>query len=92
MSKHTPPVALRLHEFADKVGCHFTTASRLRSGDRMPGREMFDRIVKAYDLDPLEALTAFCGSRDGFGAYLRANVFDVTEEDVKADKERNAPR
>lgn len=78
-----------LNEFSELVGCHFTTASRLRAGTRLPGREMFNRIVEAYDLDPMEALKAYVGPRAGFGAYLRQEVFHITEEELRADKARN---
>jgi transcriptional regulator with XRE-family HTH domain len=83
-------VGITLSEFAEATGCHFSTASRLRAGTRMPGRELFDRIVKGYNLDPLEALTAFCGTQDDFGAYLRTKVFDVIAEDIEADRARSA--
>lgn len=78
-----------LHEFSERVGCHFTTASRLRAGTRLPGREMFNRIVKAYDLDPMESLRAYVGPRSEFGEYLRREVFHITEEELQADKARN---
>ncbi len=65
-----------LEAFADRVGCHFTTASRLRSGDRMPSRELLGRIVEAYDLDRDRTLTIFTsGTPDEFGAYLRETIF-----------------
>jgi len=65
-------------EFADRVGCDFTTASRLRNGQRLPSRDMLSRIIKAFDLDPAEALTA---SEDPatFSAYLREHVFTAPE-------------
>lgn len=78
-----------LSEFAERIGCHFTTASRIRSGNRIPGREMFDKIVKAYNLDPMEALKAYVGPRYDFGAYMRREVFHITEEELRADKARN---
>lgn len=89
MTRTASPHSQSLHEFSAKVGCHFTTASRLRAGTRIPGREMFDRIIKAYNLDPMEALKAYVGPRAEFGAYLREEVFHITEEELLADKARN---
>ena len=86
METTRPPV--NLYEFAESVDCHFTTASRLRAGTRIPGRELFMRIVKTYDLDYNEALTAFCGPRDEFGSYLRTHVFGVTDEEWQAELDR----
>lgn len=65
-----------LEAFADRVGCHFTTASRLRSGDRMPSRELLGRIVEAYGLDRARTLDLYTsGDAEAFGAYLRVEVF-----------------
>lgn len=81
-----------LKEFADSVQCHLTTASRLRAGDRMPGRELFQRIVNVYGLEPKEALLKFTGPRDAFGQYLREKVFKVSEEDVERDRQLSTIR
>lgn len=65
-----------LEAFADRVGCHFTTASRLRSGERMPSRELLGRIVKAYGLDKRKTLDLYtAGDAPKFGEYLQASVF-----------------
>lgn len=79
---------ITIHEFADEVGCHYTTASRIRSGDRMPGRDLFYRILQRYNLDREEALTAYTGTRAEFGRYMREKVFHVTDEDVLNDRRR----
>src|SRR5690606_41550728 len=72
-----------LEAFAARVDCHFTTASRLRAGQRMPGRELLGRIVEEYSLDPEEALNLFTsGTPQQFGEYLREDVFEV--ESVQA--------
>lgn len=75
-----------LREFSDAVDCHFTTASRIRAGQRMPSRVLFDRIVKTYNLDPAEALLRFCGPRLEFGRYMRQTIFKVTEEELAQDR------
>lgn len=75
--------AVTLDAFAAKVGCHFTTASRLKSGERLPGRELLGRIIDAYNLDHREATTIYTSvgdAREAFGAYLRAKIFKAPEE------------
>ena len=67
--------AVTLEAFAARVGCHFTTASRLRAGKRLPGRRTLGKIVREYDLDPADALEAFSDSKETFGEFLRSNVF-----------------
>ncbi|TAK82631.1 MAG: XRE family transcriptional regulator [Aquabacterium sp.] len=67
--------AVTLEAFAERVGCHFTTASRIRAGHRLPGRVLLGVIVEKYNLDPKEALKAFTTNKETFGAYLRANIF-----------------
>lgn len=74
MDSNTDTVTLEA--FADRVGCHFTTASRLRSGDRMPSRELLGRIVEAYGLDKEVAFDMFtAGDSAKFGEFLRKQVF-----------------
>jgi hypothetical protein len=81
-----------LQEFSASVECHFSTASRIRSGERMPGRELYNRIVKTYGLDPAEALRYFCGSRVEFGRYLRRTVFKVDDADMARDRQLSSIR
>jgi transcriptional regulator with XRE-family HTH domain len=69
-----------LSDFATRVGCHFSTVSRLKSGDRLPGRELLGRIVREYRLNPEKALDAYVSGRSAFGAFLRYNVFEQDKE------------
>jgi transcriptional regulator with XRE-family HTH domain len=81
MDRSTRRAGVTLEGFADRVGCHFTTASRLKAGQRMPGRQLFGRIVQRYGLDPIEALRVYTGgSAEQFGAYLREEIFDFEGE------------
>lgn len=83
MDSNTDTVTLEA--FADRVGCHFTTASRLRSGDRMPSRELLGRIVEAYGLDKEAAFDRFtAGDSAKFGEFLRKNVFGGEPESMSA--------
>lgn len=79
--------AVTLDDFADRVECHFTTASRLRSGERLPGRRLLGRIVKEYDLDHEGALDAFTKGPDAFGDFLRQHVFHPDIDDGTGDQE-----
>lgn len=86
MDSNTDTVTLEA--FADRVGCHFTTASRLRSGDRMPSRELLGRIVEAYGLDKVRTLDLFtAGDASEFGVYLRDEVFKGQAESGSASQE-----
>lgn len=71
---------LTLDAFASRVGCHFTTVSRLKSGDRLPGRELLGRIIKAYSLDKEDALMAYIAGGATFSDFLRTNVFEPPKE------------
>lgn len=84
--------AVTLEAFADRVGCHFTTASRLRSGERLPGRKLLGRITHEYHLDPSEVLDAYSDSQERFGEYLRTHVFNTPtdESDDNVDSETPA--
>lgn len=62
-------------EFGERVRCDFTMASRLRTGDRLPSRDLLRRIVAAYDLDGDEALRE-SETPERFSAYLRKHVFE----------------
>lgn len=64
------------NEFGDRVGCDFTMASRLRNGERLPSRELLERIVAAYGLDGNEALAATRAGRSAFKEFLRVKVFE----------------
>lgn len=86
MDSNTDTVTLEA--FADRVGCHFTTASRLRSGDRMPSRELLGRIVEAYSLDKRKTLDLYtAGDSQEFGEYLRDQVFKGESESRSAPQE-----
>lgn len=37
-------------EFARRVGCHFTMASKLRNGERMPSGQLLAKIIREFGL------------------------------------------
>jgi len=61
--------------FGRAVGVHFTTASRYRSGERVPSTLAILRIVNAYNLDAHEALEMAKRGPAAFGHFLRMHVF-----------------
>lgn len=63
-------------EFAEKVGIHFTMASRLRNGQRLPGADLMYRISTEYDI-PMEELARARDQGPGeFGRLLRDRIFN----------------
>jgi len=90
MTNQTASAAVTLDAFAARVGCHFTTASRLKSGERLPGRALLGRIIEAYRLDAAEALTIYTSPTDAhqlFGEYLRREVFSPDKETASDNQE-----
>lgn len=68
-------------QFAAKVGCNHTMASRLRSGQRMPSPSMLLAICKAYEVDEGEALRKYGEGAESFSAWLRVVVFGESESE-----------
>jgi transcriptional regulator with XRE-family HTH domain len=66
-------------EFGDKVGCHYSMASRLRNGERLPSRDLLRRIISAFKLDRAEAYEAYDQGREAFSQYLRDAVFEPSK-------------
>lgn len=75
-------------EFARRVGCDHTTASRYRSGERVPSTAMLFRIINAFsneltdaqrrDLDvKMGKAQSLEGRRRVIGAWLRENIFST---------------
>ena len=67
-------------EFAERVGCHHSMASRLRAGKRAPSLEMMSRISKHFRTVSLDELVdAHLEGPEAVGALLRERVFDNEE-------------
>lgn len=74
------------HQFADKVGCNYTMASRLRNGKRTPSAQMLVKICEAFDLNKGEALQAYSQGREAMAKWLRDEIFDKEDkEDIRAE-------
>lgn len=72
------------HDFADKVGCNYTMASRLRNGKRSPSLPMLVKICQAYNLDYGAAMRAYAAGREAMAQWLRTEIFDKEEEEELA--------
>jgi len=67
---------MTLDEFAKRAKCHLSTASRLRSGERLPSLSLLARLGREFELPYDELIDAYEQGRPAFAAYLRTNVFD----------------
>jgi|HubBroStandDraft_2_1064218.scaffolds.fasta_scaffold01427_10 transcriptional regulator with XRE-family HTH domain len=76
---------MSLHRFGELVGCDYTTASRLLSGDRRPSTDLLNRICDAFGLDHGEALRTLGEDQRSqqdnrsprFAAFLKSRVFEA---------------
>lgn len=67
-------------EFGDAIGVHFTMASRIRSGQRLPSLRVCEKIAEVYKI-PLTTLLA--ARREGpevFSVLIRRRVFKEGNE------------
>lgn len=62
-------------EFAEKVGIHFSMASKLRHGKRKPSAKLAMKIWKEYDLPTDDLWKILEGDQEESGRYLRERVF-----------------
>ena len=65
-------------DFAARVGCHFTMASRIRGGGRLPSAAMLNKIKNAFDLSDhklAEMMLAHSAGKAAFGQWIRDNLF-----------------
>lgn len=77
-------------EFAERVGCNYTMASRLRSGKRNPSATMLVKIVDAFGLDYRQTMLAYAAGPRSFAAFLQRVVF-LAEEPEGATPPALAP-
>jgi transcriptional regulator with XRE-family HTH domain len=78
----TVAVPITNGEFARRVGCHFTMASRLRNGRRFPSTGMLARMFEEFDIDDenrerlFKILADVSPARaDNFGLWMRTVIF-----------------
>lgn len=68
-------------DFARRVGVHYTMASRIRNGKRMPSSRTLSAIQVAFkiqDQDLRSMMTAMEGGTESFSAWVRENLFAPT--------------
>lgn len=66
-------------DFARRVGIHYTMASRIRNGKRMPSAGTLSSVIEAFQikgkkLDDL--MHAVNEGQESFGVWVRANLFE----------------
>lgn len=66
-------------QYAERAGCDYTTASKIRNGQRLPGLWLFAKTMVEFDLDANEAVRAYLKGRQAFAAFLNRTVFDPPE-------------
>lgn len=71
----TPERVMTNERFAELVDCHFTMASRLRNGQRLPSAKLLVRIKNAFDLPYTELMAAYDDGPEAFGQYIRFKVY-----------------
>ena len=79
MNKNTRPVkAASNTDFARRVGVHYTMASRIRNGKRMPSSRTLSSIQVAFTIagkDLQAMMVAVEGGAPTFSAWVRENLF-----------------
>lgn len=83
MSTKIKDKAVSNADFGRRVGVHYTFASRLRTGQRIPSMATVVAIREAFDLDPkatAEMLDAIGESPAAFGQWVNKNLFVNDEQ------------
>lgn len=72
-------------KFAERTGCDFTTASKIRHGKRLPGGHLLITTIFEFGLeeDFVAAGRAYLEGREAFAAYINRTVFDPPAEAPK---------
>lgn len=71
-------VAVSNAEFGRQVGYHFTMASRVFGGKRLPSLDMIRKIGVVYEIPLEELLNEQEKGAKSFGPWLQARVTEVT--------------
>lgn len=78
-------------QFAALTGCDFTSASKIRHGQRQPSLSLFVRIVTAFHLDANDAVEAYRQGRSAFTDYLNEMVFEPRDGSIPIPANEPAP-
>jgi transcriptional regulator with XRE-family HTH domain len=65
-------------DFGRRVGIHYTYASRLRNGQRVPSSHTINAIRNAFDLDEhmTSEMIQAAASAEGFGEWISEHLFE----------------
>lgn len=66
-------------EVATRVGCHASTVSRWRNGDRLPGVELLERIRTEFGFSYEEVKRAWDGGKPSWGKFVRIRIYGETQ-------------
>jgi len=73
--------AMKNEEVGELIGVHYSTVSRLRSGERMPSGDLLVKIVRVFRLNLTDAFNAFEKGPYAFAPYFRQHVADKSKSD-----------
>lgn len=71
-----------IYEIAKRVGCHYTTVSRLRSGARLPSLKLMIRMCEAFGWDTGEAVNVLVGPREKAIEYVSTRLQALTDAEL----------
>lgn len=72
------------NEFAEILGCHHSMASRIRSGERLPGANRLRAISLALDVSLDELLGAYEDGPEEFGKLIRSRIRSLSKAAASA--------
>lgn len=74
-------------DFGRRVGIHYTFASRIRNGKRLPSLETITLIQSEFKLSDAETGAMIAAAREGaesFGAWVNENLFEESTAPERA--------
>lgn len=69
-----------IYQIADRIGCHYTTVSRMRGGVRRPSPELLIRMCEVFGWDKAEALGKYAEGRDAAASWISVKLQELPEE------------
>lgn len=72
-------------EFGENIGVSHSMASRIRSGDRLPGVRTLTLLAKALDTDPGHVLDLYAQGPAAFGDWVRKRELELANKEDEVD-------
>lgn len=69
-----------IYKIAARVGCHYTTVSRMRQGVRRPSPELLLRMCDEFDWNKAEALEMWAKGRQICAEYIAEKLRQLPDE------------